>query len=141
MTLVLPDKKDWGPKFWYVMKTAAIGIGEHPDDELQRHATVFYESLANMLPCPECRSHYSQLLQMYPVAEHVSSSKALHDWVEFIQYQVKEMIKSKRGLGRAIETSAQPTVRVIEQPVIRRNMSSAERLALAKKNYKRPCCC
>lgn len=94
-SLLLPPKSEWGPQFWSVMRTAAIGMGPSPPLDLQNEIKRFYESLMWVLPCPECREHYAFLWDQYPIENYLESNQKLLDWVFIIQNNVTEFIKQQ----------------------------------------------
>jgi hypothetical protein len=80
----------WGPVFWNTMHIASMGYSPKPSAAEQDAARAFYESLAHMIPCPICRSHYREFLQETPVA--VESRDALIYWVFSIHNRVNERL-------------------------------------------------
>lgn len=104
--LVLPPKKEWGPQFWNVMTTVAIGMGKSPSPELQQEIKQFYYSLMHALPCPECREHYAGLWKRFPIDAFLVSDKALVEWVKFIQKQVNQVLL-KKAASEEVQTPPQ----------------------------------
>jgi hypothetical protein len=84
----------WGPIFWNTMHIASMGYSATPSAAEQDAARAFYESLAYVIPCPICRSHYREFLQETPVA--VESRGALIYWVFSIHNRVNQR------LGKAV---------------------------------------
>jgi hypothetical protein len=80
----------WGPIFWATMHIVSIGYSKTPTDEEKRGATQFYESLAQVIPCPICKEHYRHFLtQMPPV---VDNRDTLIEWVFMIHNKVNEQL-------------------------------------------------
>jgi hypothetical protein len=71
----------WGPIFWTTMHIVTLGYSENPSDQEQKSAVEFFRSLIHMLPCPICRTHYSQFMKDVPVEEHVGSRRDLIFWL------------------------------------------------------------
>lgn len=67
-----------------------MGYSPAPSAAEQDGARAFYESLAYVIPCPICRSHYREFLQETPVA--VESRDALIHWVFSIHNRVNERL-------------------------------------------------
>lgn len=91
------DPKVWGPSVWATMDALVAGYGDHPSEDLRNAALHFFESLAQLLPCPQCRDHYASLLKtkplQYPGA--LSNSAQLGEWVRWVKQQVEEHVKRK----------------------------------------------
>lgn len=168
--LVLPPKKEWGPQFWNVMTTVAIGMGKSPPPQLQQEIKQFYYSLMHALPCPECREHYAGLWKRFPIDAFLVSDKALVEWVKFIQKQVNQVLL-KKAASEEVQTqvpqvqrslqkqkqSAQPRRLTAQERHIAQNSSGTpaayatatskahltalQRLQQSAKYYVRPCSC
>lgn len=88
----LPTAKEWGPHYWYVMRSVAEGYGEHPSTKLKRETRAFYNALVKVLPCPHCRRHYKDILSRHPVEPHLVTGVALGRWVEMMRQEVTTII-------------------------------------------------
>lgn len=83
------DPKIWGSSFWIVMRK----IGDkypvaNPSQEVQAASALFFESLAELLPCGTCRSHYKDLLKRFPVSQANGNRESLMKWIETIKSEV-----------------------------------------------------
>jgi len=75
----------WGVGLWKAIYAIAF---EHPDNPSpeQKQATLdFFNSLKVLLPCEECKKHYTELLESDPVEQHLETNEALKKWVNSIQ--------------------------------------------------------
>lgn len=106
----VPGPKDWGPHVWYVMDIFAKGYGDNPSPALKRDANDFFRSLANLLPCEECRTHYATLLKQRPVSQNLQNSEVLLNWVSWIKAEVTKTImaskKYNNGIGNNSATNS-----------------------------------
>lgn len=71
----------WGPIFWNTMHIVSLGYSHAPTQEEKASAIAFYKSLVHMIPCPICKTHYSQFLQDIPVEKAVTNRNDLIQWV------------------------------------------------------------
>lgn len=118
----LPKPAEWGPHFWYMLDTVALGYGNHPDKNLRRSANVFLHSLKDLLPCPECRQHYRQLLRNRPPAQFLDNGTQLAGWIAWVKAEVGKKIELQMTPG-ASQQSLLKTVNFDEiVPVERRNV-------------------
>jgi len=116
----LPDRKEWGPKVWNILRWFAIGLGPVIPPDLQQEAKAFYRSLMFMLPCHECRDHYTGLWTQYPIDQYLTGSEKLLEWIAVIQDQVTKRIKQQQASApKSGLANATPRVRT-SQPQMRR---------------------
>ena len=80
----------WGPIFWHTMHIISLGYPEEPDEKTRQAASSFYQSLSLLIPCPICRTHYTQHLQQTPPT--TESRKSLVEWVWKIHNKVNHDI-------------------------------------------------
>jgi hypothetical protein len=82
----------WGPFFWLTIHIIAIGYPNNPSYTDKKAAKEFYESLANLIPCPVCRDHYKQHLQTYPLTPNLDSRSDLFRWSVDLHNAVNKML-------------------------------------------------
>jgi hypothetical protein len=70
----------WGPFFWMTIHIVALGYSSKPSYTEKRSAKQFFESLANLIPCPVCREHYKQHITQNPLTPHLDSRTDLFKW-------------------------------------------------------------
>jgi mitochondrial FAD-linked sulfhydryl oxidase len=112
----IPYPPYWGPQFWFTMHTVAYFYSDTPSPTEMAHAKEFYASLASLLPCPGCASHYAHLLAKHPVDHAIRSRMMLMQWVNMIHNEVN------RRLGKPIVTFEEYLMRMkhIESPPLMR---------------------
>ena len=72
----------FGPCTWKTLHSIAFNYSTdpfHPTPQEQKAATDLFGSLAQLLPCEKCRSHYKAYLNKHPV--DADSREALSQWV------------------------------------------------------------
>ena len=55
----------WGPSAWTFLHTIALQYPELPTDDDKKQYYIFFNSLKDVLPCPNCRMHYSEHLGVF----------------------------------------------------------------------------
>lgn len=86
----------WGPIFWMTMHIVSLGFPARPNDEDKAGAIAFYNSLASVIPCPICRTHYKTFLEKTPVETAVGSRHELIHWVFRLHNDVNEQLGKRR---------------------------------------------
>lgn len=64
---------------WKTMHAVAFSYPESPTAEDRKNYIDFFNSLRNVIPCPQCGVHYSQYLQENPI--NADNSEDLARWV------------------------------------------------------------
>ena len=57
------DRDVWGPAFWTALHTASFAYPDHPDADQRRHMRAYIDAHASVLPCPDCREHFADMLR------------------------------------------------------------------------------
>ena len=86
----------WGPIFWHTIHLVALGYPQNPTYAQKRAAKEFYESLAILIPCPMCRSHYETHIQKMPVSPHLDRRDDLFKWTVQLHNEVNVMLGKHR---------------------------------------------
>lgn len=92
----------WGPLFWHTMHIVALGYPQSPTYAHKRAAKEFFESLTQLIPCPQCREHYAKYLQAMPIAPHLDRREDLFRWTVAIHNEVN----TRLGKPRMLEAEA-----------------------------------
>lgn len=71
----------WGPIFWTTMHIVSLGYPQKPSEEEKAGAAAFYNSLASVIPCPICKTHYRKFLKSTPVETALNNRHDLIHWV------------------------------------------------------------
>jgi len=69
----------WGPSAWLFLHSVSFQYPENPTDQDKNNYKIFFESLQNILPCPNCREHYQKNLKENPM--NLESRESLIKWV------------------------------------------------------------
>ena len=82
----------WGPIFWHTIHVTALSYPSEPTYAQKRAAKEFYESLAQLIPCPVCREHYQTHLQKMPISPHLDRREDLFRWTVDLHNEVNKML-------------------------------------------------
>ena len=70
------DKNIWGKHIWKSIHYIALGYPDIPTEEEKNNYYTFFISLKNVLPCPLCRNHYTDILiNELPITNDVMKNK------------------------------------------------------------------
>lgn len=83
----------WGPSAWRFLHLITFQYPEKPKDPDKRNYYVFFNSLKDVLPCPNCREHYSNHFEKQPI--QLESRKELIEWLIDIHNEVNLMLGKK----------------------------------------------
>lgn len=81
----------WGRQMWHSMHMVALSFPDNPTQEQQEKFRNFYESIANVLPCPTCAANYGKKLKEYPI--QLDSRDSLFRWT----VDIHNMVNKKNG--------------------------------------------
>lgn len=96
----LNSKKAWGPLFWQLGHLVSFAYPLASPTAQQREQTArFYESLASVVPCDECKTDYAAILANDSVRPHLDGRESLSRWF----YNVHNKVNAK--LGKPISLS------------------------------------
>lgn len=89
-----PEKPEtWGKVIWDSMHIIAAGYPDDPTEAEKRSFKMYYENLADVLPCPTCQKHYHEILNQFPLKDsHMVSKESLSRWVISIRNKVSDAI-------------------------------------------------
>lgn len=83
-----------GPTIWVALHTLAFQYPDVPSAAEKSAAQNYVKSIATLLPCGACRTHYSQLLTSYPA--NVSSRAAFSKWTVDAHNHVNDRLGKPR---------------------------------------------
>ena len=61
------EPKIWGPPAWEFLHTITFNYPDNPSLQDKQNHRMFFDSLKNVIPCPNCKKHYKQNLIKYPI--------------------------------------------------------------------------
>ena len=87
------EPKVWGPPAWRFLHLITFQYPENPSDKDKKNYYIFFNSLKDVLPCPNCREHYSNHFKKHPI--QLESRKELIEWLIDIHNEVNLMLGKK----------------------------------------------
>lgn len=75
------------------MHIVTLGYPPNPSQDEKIAAANFFNSLAHVIPCPICKSHYQHFLKEVPVENVVGSRDELINWC----FELHNKVNSKLG--------------------------------------------
>ena len=88
----------WGNHFWNTINAIALSYPDKPDIHDQQNVTAFITSLKDVLPCEQCRVHFKQNLEKFPLSQALTSRENFIKWVIDVRNSVNKM-NGKRTLS------------------------------------------
>ena len=79
--------------FWHTIHVVALSYPSNPNYAQKRAAKEFYESMAELIPCPMCREHYKEHLKKLPLSPHLDRRDDLFRWTVQLHNEVNVMLK------------------------------------------------
>ena len=78
----------WGPYMWFILHLITFNYPKNPSHFDKQSYTNFFTSIKDILPCENCKKHYSKNLQVYPITPYLDSRKKIIEWLIKIHNQV-----------------------------------------------------
>ena len=82
------DAKVWGPFYWFVLHTIALGYPIHPNTVTKKKYYDFIQNLPLFLPVENMGNTFSIYLHKYPVTPYLDSRESFMKWVHFIHNKI-----------------------------------------------------
>ena len=115
----------WGPSAWLFLHSVSFQYPENPTDQDKNNYKIFFESLQNILPCPNCREHYQKNLKENPM--NLESRESLIKWVidlhnlvnqknskkEYSYDEVKDLYQSKYNYSIKENESVESNIKFV----------------------------
>ena len=115
----------WGPSAWLFLHSVSFQYPENPTDQDKNNYKIFFESLQNILPCPNCREHYQKNIQENPM--NLESRESLIKWVidlhnlvnqknskkEYSYDEVKDLYQSKYNYSIKENESVESNIKFV----------------------------
>lgn len=89
------DPKIWGPFMWFILHIITFNYPENPTSFDKQSYRDFFNSLKYVIPCDQCRKHYTKNIQEHPITPHLDSKKYLIEWLIKIHNLVNISLNKK----------------------------------------------
>lgn len=104
------------------MMASAYAYPDDPTSEQMEEFARYFNGAKHVLPCPKCRKHYAEMIELHPVEPHLGSGEALRKWIVARKNDVNER------LGKPCPTTDH-ICRTWEQKLFIKKYRKKERLA------------
>lgn len=92
----------WGPGVWNLIHMTAANFPCQPTPEDRRRYEAFLESLADVLPCAACRSHFRAMLEGRKGRSLQLTAQVLRDRFTLFDWTVRVHNAVNRRLGKPV---------------------------------------
>jgi hypothetical protein len=87
------DPKVWGPHYWFFLHTVAMCYPHRPNTITKKKYYDFIHNIPLFIPIENMASHFSQLLDQYPVSPYLDSRDAFIRWMHFIHNKINQRLE------------------------------------------------
>jgi hypothetical protein len=87
------DPKVWGPHYWFFLHTVAMCYPHRPNTTTKKKYYDFIHNFSLFIPIENMASHFSQLLDQYPVSPYLDSRDAFIRWTHFIHNKINQRLE------------------------------------------------
>ena len=87
------DSKVWGPHMWFFLHTSAMTYPLHPNAVTKKKYYDFFQNLHLFIPIEPMASHFSKLLDEYPITPYLDNRESLIRWVWFIHNKINQLLE------------------------------------------------
>ena len=86
------DPKIWGPHGWLFIESCLLSYPNNPSNNDKSNFKNFIYSIKSILPCSNCRDHFSEYLDNHPLDDNILSSKEnILKWILGAKNNVKKI--------------------------------------------------
>jgi len=82
----------FGPALWGAIHYIALGAPVTLDSNQQLQYKNFYMSLSQVIPCYTCKQHFLEILNKYPIDNHLSNKDTLFNWTVIVHNAVNKQL-------------------------------------------------
>jgi hypothetical protein len=87
------DPKVWGPHYWFFLHTVAMCYPHRPNTITKKKYYEFIHTIPMFIPIENIASHFSQLLDQYPVSPYLDSRDAFIRWMHFMHNKINQRLE------------------------------------------------
>lgn len=84
----------WGPSLWTCLHCFSLSYPLNPSDEDKAAMHRFFHAMKNVLPCGQCKSDFTLMMERDPIEHHLHSRESLCRWVNEKHNQVNRKTNS-----------------------------------------------
>lgn len=87
--------KLWGNEMWIAIYAIAIAYPDEPDSNHKTNIIDYFKTLRVLLPCKNCRDHYTTFMNEDKIESNISSKDELCKWVNRIHNSINKKLNKK----------------------------------------------
>jgi len=87
------DPNIWGPKFWFFFHTITLNYPNYPNSVTKKKYYDFVQNIPMFLPVEEIATHFSKLLNEYPIQPYLDNRESFIKWFWFIHNKINEKLE------------------------------------------------
>ena len=85
------DPTIWGPHLWFFMHTISFNYPTNPTQEEKKYYYNFFFNLTKVIPCIECRNHYTNFFIKNSILNYLINRDKLIEWVVMCHNNVNKI--------------------------------------------------
>ena len=90
----MTDPNFWGPALWTSLHTISFDYPDHPSGTDKQNYNMFFHSLKQVLPCDQCRKHYTKFIEeTSPIEPALKNRDTLTRWLVNLHNVVNERLQ------------------------------------------------
>jgi hypothetical protein len=106
----------WGESMWKTFQHICFTYPENPNN-LERTAIInFFNSMVYLIPCIDCREHFTKLLIKYPINNNNNNRTILLKWLETISNEVNQRLHKPLFNHQELYNKLN-TVKIVNNPI------------------------
>ena len=86
------DSNVWGPHYWFMLHTIALGYPIMPTDSCKKKYYEFISNLPLFIPDRKMSNNFIGMLNEYPLSPYLDSRESFIKWINFIHNKINEML-------------------------------------------------
>lgn len=87
------NPKIWGPHYWFFLHTLAMCYPNYPNEITKKKYYDFIQNLPMFIPIDQIASHFSVLLDKYPVQPYLDNRESFIRWLWFIHNKINQKLE------------------------------------------------
>ena len=87
------DPSVWGPHYWFFLHTISLTYPKRPNDVTKKKYYDFVQNIPMFLPVEEIATHFSKLLNEYPIQPYLDNRESFIKWFWFIHNKINEKLE------------------------------------------------
>jgi hypothetical protein len=87
------DPKVWGPHYWFFLHTITMSYPLRPNSITKKKYYEFIQNIPMFIPVETIATHFSKLLDEYPVTPYLDTRDSFIRWMHFIHNKINQRLE------------------------------------------------